>query len=248
MSLLYQVDSSVIETMFSDMSKTAQITNGGGVAAWAGPNGSITTDALQSTAGNRPTYRSNYSSSGYPAIEFDGANDCLSVAHSSGWNVSILDVFLVLTPSSSAGDRGILTKFSNNAWSDAWGIVFSASRFYAGAPAYTSITATPTSGSRMLIHVHFENAKNCGQFGVHYGGSATGSGPANNSAAVNIGRADPSGYFFVGGMNEIRVYAGGETEQSIVDVKQAMRSKWGLPSVAVGSSRPSSTFLSQVIG
>ena len=115
MSLLYQLDTSVIGTMFSDTGKTTQITNGGTCAAWTAPNGLITTDAVQSTSANRPTYRSNYSSSGYSGLEFDDSNDQMSIAHSSGWNLTIIDMFIVLTSTSLAVGtyKGIVTKFGD---------------------------------------------------------------------------------------------------------------------------------------
>jgi len=249
MSLLWTLDSSLPATLFADTSKTVAITDGTGVAAAVPAGGSITTDALQSTSGSRPTYRANYSSSGYAALEFDGSADHLSIAHSSDWNVSILDVFAVVTLTSSSGSRGVISKWSNTSWNDAWGIAVDGGSFRIGAPSYTNAAAKYTGSTRMLLHVHFENAGNGGQFGLYYGGGTTGSGPANNSAPVFIGRADPSGAFYMAGaINEICFFGGGETDQVIVDTKQMLRSKWGLASVATSSARPSHPMYQQVIG
>ena len=239
MTLAYQLDASSIATLFSDTGKTTQVSDGGTVAVWTAPNGSITTDALQSTSGNRPTYRSNYGSSGYAAVEFDGSNDHLSVAHSSAWNVSIIDLFLVLTSTSLASGtyRGIVGKWSNGSWNDGWGVAYALGVLSLGAPHYTNVACKATINNRLLLHCHFENGCNgCIEGGI-YGGSTAGAGPANNSTSVFVGRADPSGaYYFAGAMNELRVYAGGETDATILNVKNDLRRKWGLAAISGGGS------------
>ena len=246
MALLWSLDSLLSATLFADTAKTTPITDGTGVAASVS-SGSITTDALQSTAGSRPTYRANYSSSGYPGLQFDGSSSCLSVAHSSGWNVSILDIFAIVTLTNSSSAQGIITKWTNSAWNDAWGVAMNASLFACGSPAYSNFGAKITLNQRMLIHCHLQSSNNCGEFGPCYGGSTTGTGPANNSAAVTIGKADATtaAYFLYGAIHELRVYGGGETDQAIVTVKNTLRAKWGLASVI---SRPSHPMYQQVIG
>ena len=249
MSLLYQLDASVVGTMFSDTGKTTQITDGGAVAAWTAPNGSVTTDCLQSTLANRPLYRANYSSSGYAAVEFDGSNDAMSVAHSAAWNVSILDVLMVITSTSLATGtyRGIIGKWTNSSWNDGWGLTYSLGNFSIGAPTYTNVVCKAVINSRILIHCHFESGCNGCDNGNVYGGGTAGTGPQNNSGSVLIGRADSSGaYHFQGALNELRVYSGGETDATLVSVKNALRAKWGLNSVASG--KPQIPFMQQVIG
>ncbi len=237
MPLLYQLDSNVIGTMFSDTGKTTQITDGGAVAAWTAPNGSVTTDCLQSTLANRPLYRANYSSSGYPAVEFDGSNDAMSIVHSAAWNVSIIDVFLVLTSTSLASGtyRGIVGKWTTNGWNDGWGISYSLGNFSIGAPAYSNVVCKAQINSRILIHCHFENGCNGCEQGNVYGGGLTGTGPQNNSGPVLLGRGDSyDAFHYKGAINEMRVYSGGESDATIVAVKNALRSKWGLSAVASG--------------
>lgn len=247
MTLLYQIDASVAGSLFADTAKTTPITNGTGVAAAAPVAGSITTDALQATSGSRPTYRANYSSSGYPALEYDGSSDYLAVAHSAAWNVSVLDIFAVVTITNSASAQGIITKWTNSGWSDAWGVAMNNGAFACGSPAYTSFSAKITTNQRMLIHCHLQASNNCGEFGPVYGGSTSGAGPSNNSASVMIGRADntTSGYWIYGAIHEVRVYGGGETDQTIVDVKNNLRSKWGLAHVTARTAHP---MFQQVIG
>ena len=235
MSLLWTLDSSLPATLFADTSKTVAITDGTGAAAVVSAGGTISTDALQSTSGSRPTYRANYSGSGYPALEFDGTADHLAIAHSADWNLSVIDVFAVLTLTGALAYRGIVAKWSSTAWNDGWGLGTNGTSFVAGAPSFAAYTAAYTGGARILIHTHFHAAESGGQFGDHYGGSAAGAGPQNNSASVLIGRADPSGAFYMSGaINEICLFGGGETSQVIIDTKQSLRAKWGLASVAAG--------------
>lgn len=246
MALLYQLDAAAIATLFSDTAKTTQMANGGSVAAWTAPNGSITTDAVQSTSASRPTYRSNYASSGYAAVEFDGTDDAMSVAHSVAWNNSIVDMFLVLTSTSLASGtyRGLVGKWTNGSWNDGWGAAYALGNFSSGAPTYSNTICKGLVNSRILIHCHFESGCNGCEQGPVYGGGLNGTGPASNTASVFIGRADAIGaYHFQGAINEIRIYGGGETDATIINVKNALRAKWGLNSIVSGGSRPLSRLL-----
>ena len=237
MALLHQLDTSVIGTMFSDTGKTTQITDGTVAAAWAAPNGSVTTDALQSTLANRPTYRANYSSSGYPGLEFDGSNDQMSIAHSSGWNSTVVDVFIVLTSTSNggAGYKGIYNKWLDGNWGTGWGAVYAIGILNYGAPAYNNVESFAVINQRMLMHLHFESGKNgCEQGGSIYSGGRMGAGPTNTTSDVIIGGAPGATYPFAGAMHEIRVYTGGETDQTVQTVKNTLRAKWGLAAVATG--------------
>ena len=235
MSLLWTLNSSLPGTLWADTGKTVAITDGTGVAAVVPAAGSITTDAQQATSGSRPTYRANYSSSGYPALEFDGTADHLAISHSSNWNVSILDVFAVVTLN-SLGFRGIIGKWTNSSWNDGWGVCTDTVGFVFGAPTYTNGSARYTAATRILIYAHFQSVWNWGRFGDYYGGGVIGAGPANNTASVHIGRADPSGaYFLSGAMNELRVYGGGETDAALTAIRTEMLAAWGLtPDVAGG--------------
>lgn len=252
MSLLHQLDTSVIGTMFSDTGKTTQITNGGTVAAWAAPNGSITTDAVQSTSASRPTYRSNYGSSGYPGLEFDGSNDQMSIAHSSGWNASIIDVFIVLTSTNNGAPgsfRGIHSKFGNDLWTTGWGAVYATGWLSFGAAAYNNEEVFARINQRILMHLHYEAAKNgCDQGDSIYAGSRMGSGPTNTTANVLIGGAPGGTYPFAGAMHEIAVYTGGETDQDVLTIKNTLRAKWGLASISGGTAKPQHPMYQQVIG
>lgn len=246
MSLLWTLDSSDPSKLFADTAKTTPITDGGGVAAVVPAGGTITTDALQSTSGSRPTYRANYSGSGYPAIEFDGTADNLAIAHSSDWNVSVLDLLVVLTATSSTGARGVINKFATVGWNDAWGLAVESGRFYCGSPGYSTVSGPYIGGTRILIYCHFENGKNGAQFGPVYAGTNTGTGPQNTTASVRIGRGDPTGaFYFAGAINEIKIFGGGMTEQEVMDSKNTIRAKWGLAHI---TSRPSHPMKSQVIG
>lgn len=234
MALLYQLDASVIGTMFSNTGKTTQITDGGGVAAWAAPNGSVTTDALQSTSGNRATYRANYSSSGYPAVEFDGTNDQFSVAHSASWNVSIIDLFVVLNSTNNATltpfYRGIVTKFGTSAWSTGWGCLYALGWLNIGAPDFLNHIGKAVINQRILCHFHFENrASGCDQGQCYIGSNnSAATGPGNTSADVLIGGAISGAYNLAGAIHEILVYTGGETDAVILGKKNDLRVKWGL--------------------
>lgn len=250
MSLLWTLDASDSTKLFADTSKTTPITDGTGVAAVVTAGGLISTDALQSTSGNRPTYRANYSSSGYPALEFDGTNDLLSIAHSSGWNASVIDLFAVLTSTSNATGtyKGIFGKFGDGSWGTGWGATYTLGYLSFGSPQYTACEGTAILNSRIMCHFHFEALKNGCDQGGRYIGSRFGTGPSDTTADVMIGGAPGGIYPFAGAINEICFFGGGETDADILTTKNSLRSKWGLASVSTGTSRPSHPMYQQVIG
>tara|TARA_R110000868_G_scaffold189551_1_gene432576 strand:+ start:362 stop:1153 length:792 start_codon:yes stop_codon:yes gene_type:complete len=244
MALVYQLDASVAGSLWADDAKTTAATDGGVVAVWS-PNasGSVTTDAIQTTNTKRPLYRSNYSSSGYAAIEFDGSNDLLTVAHSTSFNSSVYDMFLVWTPVAiGSGDTMIFGKITNSGWNDGVSMCHSGALVYAGAPNYSdiSITSVLSNGLKTMAAVKLKAADRS-YLAVRSDNiifptrSTLATAPATTSTAVlNIGGPGTAGggNFTNSAIHELRIYTGEETLSTRLSVYAELAKKWGLTTLS----------------
>jgi hypothetical protein len=261
MGLVYRLDASDLTTMFSDAGKTTQVTDGAAVYYWAPKSGSaVTTDAVQATLSNRPIYRTDYVSTGLPGVEFDGSNDLMTIAHSTGWNTtSIVEVFaaVYLDVTSAGVFRPIITKASTGSWNDTFTLSQSNGSIMFGSPTYNQMMIGERTGAWMLIygrsgtstpvHLRYSKAASSEFTPIMVSGSSTT--PTTNSSNVQIGFG-PGGNYLNGAIGELRVYTGGETVATIESAFYDMSVRWGLmgSQSSGGTSRPSSPFLSQVIG
>lgn len=88
--LLLHADASAPSSLFTDAACTSLASDASEVKGCTQQSDATITTPFTGT--NGPTYRANYASSGYPALEFDGVNDRLGV---SGVGLTISD-FMVL--------------------------------------------------------------------------------------------------------------------------------------------------------
>lgn len=88
--LLLHYDVSDASKLFTDTGGTSAAVNGNEVKCVKASSDAAGTGSI--TGANGPTYRSNYASSGYPALEFDGVNDRLGI---TGAGLTVSD-FMVL--------------------------------------------------------------------------------------------------------------------------------------------------------
>lgn len=240
MGLVYRLDASDTATMWSDTGKTTQITDGTAVATWAPKAGAVTTDAVQSTLANRPTYRASYLSSGYAAVEFDGSNDFMTIAHSSGWDsTTAYEIVAVVHLPVSAGAstfRVILQKTNTTGWTNGLHFVHHNNTISGGSPSYQQNSMPEIIGERLLVYLRSSTtAGGQGNLGrttwpftwtrANASGNTT---PTTNTEAVRLGSGFSSGFHFNGVIHELRVYSGGETAQDITAVWADMASRWGI--------------------
>lgn len=259
MPLIYQLDALAASSLWADDAKTTPASDGGVVAVWS-PNSfsSVTTDAIQTSNTKRPLYRSNYSSSGYPAIEFDGSNDELQCAHSASFSASVYDVFLVVTPVAvGGGDKLILAKFTNSSWNDGVNINHAGSLIRAGAPDYAQVTASDAlvNGVKSLIAVKlkvsdrtlFSVRSDNLVIPVRSTSAAAVSTPS--TAALCFGGSTPAGgYYSNMAWHEVRIYTGELSLSDRLSVFATLADKWGLTTLSGGTARPSHPMYQQVIG
>lgn len=267
MGLVYQLDAMEPSSLWEDDAKTIAATNGGVVAAWS-PNASsaVTTDAIQTSNTRRPLYRSDYSGSGYPAIEFDGVNSELQCAHSVLFSASVYDFFMVLTPISlGVSEKFIFGKITNVNWNDGFTISHQGNSLCAGAPAYNEILlgAAIAAGTKILIAVRLcvgDRSIVSYRNDASLYGKYTASGGAVSSASTSalcFGGSTPGGGFYANfALHEVRIYTGGEslTDRSVI--AHALADKWGsasptdfgLPGTASSPAKPSHPMYQQVIG
>lgn len=240
MSLLYRLDASDITTMWADDSKTTQITNGTAVAVWSPKAGSISTDAVQATPANRPTYRANYASTGYPGVEFDGSNDTMTVAHSTAWNsTSIYEIAAVVyldTNAPQSSYRGIFGKVSSGSWNDGFMLSNFSGSIAFGSPQYGQMSIAARTGAWLLVYgragtsapVTFQVSREGASAFAPVSVTGSTTTPQTNSTAVSIGFGPSDPGRLDGAIGEVRVWSGGETAADINTALYDMAVRWGL--------------------
>lgn len=257
MALLYRLDAGTIGTLWSDTGKTTQVADGGTVAVWSPAAGSITTDAIQSTAGSRPTYRANYASSGKPAVEF--SSRFMTIAHSAAWNITTaFDIVWVCNAASvSTGVfRLLLHKFVSGAWNDGLGISQSLGTFQAGSPSYNNCTLPDVAGEITLMHFRIGSSARAWRIANNpywkpHTAVAASTTPVTNSANLTLGQQGGGSFAWLGGLHELAIFGGGETEATITTELNAMISKWGVSTgyaASGGTAKPQHPMYQQVIG
>lgn len=247
MPLIYQLDALAASSLWADDAKTTPASDGGVVAVWS-PNSfsSVTTDALQTSNTKRPLYRSNYVSSGYPAIEFDGSNDELQCAHSASFSASVYDVFFVTTPVAiRSGDKIIFAKVTTGSWNDGLSFNHSSDILRAGAPAYNDLSVSNglANGVRTLIAVKLK-ANDRTLFSVRSDNlvipvrsiSATAASTASTTALYLGGHSPTGGYYSAFAWHELRIYTGELSLNDRLSVFETLAAKWGFTAGSGGGT------------
>lgn len=258
MTLIHAVDASDAASMFSDTGKTTPIVNAATVAAMVPVSGSLVAiDCLQSTANKRPLYHSNYSSSGYPGLQFDGSNDELTVVHDAGFVSTSYDFFAVVTMVSITGQKLIAAKLTNSSWNDGLSLVCNAGTLEGGAPSYSRFNQAGVwvAGTRTVIWGRSATSNTLVYIGKP-GDVQIFDRPRSGSAAscastvsYSIGSGSGGGSYFASFvLHELQIRIATESVGAAITRARALENKWGVNTYSSGSSRPSSPFLSQVIG
>lgn len=258
MTLIHAVDVSDANSMFSDTSKTTPIVNAATVAAMVPVSGSLVAiDCLQSTANKRPLYHSNYSSSGYPGLQFDGTNDELTVVHDAGFVATSYDFFAVVTMVSITGQKIIAAKLTNSSWNDGISLGCNAGTLEGGAPSYARFNQSGVwvAGTRTLVWgrsklnntmIYIAKAGDIQIFDRPRTGAVAS---CASTVAYSIGSGSGGGSFFASFvLHELQIRVSTESVGEAITRARALENKWGINAYSSGSSRPSSPFLSQVIG
>jgi len=151
----------VPSNIFTDTAGTTLATNGDAVAAWGPTSYSLTSGlATQTTAGSRPIYRSNYASSGYPAIEFDGSNDGLLIPHVSAWNSTGVTAFCVCSADTISNWRWAWLRSPNQSWTgQGLGVQATNLSMFMGS-AWSSAGAAFSINTKAIIWGQFGSSRN----------------------------------------------------------------------------------------
>lgn len=157
MSLLYKLDARQLGSLWANDAKTVQATDGSVVAVWSPLSGStITTDLVQTSNTLRPLYRANYNSSGYPGVEFDGANDAMVCAYSSAWAVTSVTCLAVITCRNIVNQEYFLGR-SSSSWTNGWQIANYIGSFHGGGSAYNAAGSIPNRTGMQLFVLRVSN-------------------------------------------------------------------------------------------
>lgn len=231
MTLIYKLDASALASIWADDGKTVQASDGSVVAAWTS-SGSLTTDAVQATNGNRPLYRSNYASSGYAGVEFDGvSSDELTVAHDASLNASVYDIWFVITPLRLTGAfQGVFVKSTTSAWNDGISCSINASTIYAG-DANFMVLSRELALTKTLVQIKLKNGDRRLYANLVPNVVATAAAVPTSTSTMRIGNG-LGGFPFQGVLHELRIYTGEETLDTQISVTAELARKWGLSTLS----------------
>lgn len=209
------------------------------------PDAALTTPFTSAT--NGPTYRANYSSTGYPALQFDGTNDFLAMSD-AGLVAQRHIVLAVITWISGAGTLW----YRGNSFSHLTRLYYNSQssvipQTVGGSGGYFGGTFTPGAGALAAKHASVVSMS-IGQVAVdamNLAGAANNTGPISASLATQfvLGAADAAGtksQFLTFALHEI-VYCGASTNWGdAIRAAARLRYKWGItdpsadPVVAAG--------------
>ena len=226
--LLLHYDASDSSKLFTDTGGTSAASDGNEVKCIkASSDASITTAA---TGTNGPTYRANYSSSGYPALEFDGVNDRLGV---SGVGLTIADFMVVCCFTRISGTASTVWYRGNNianvirqlyTGDTGHQIQYGIASSYAGPTITTSVTGRNVWASALRTGQTELNVLGLcnGLRSTPYGGTL--------ADAFYIGAGESSGILQPANMafNEILVIGSTCEWGQVIRAAKIMRNKWGI--------------------
>lgn len=206
------------------------------------------------TNANGPIYRSNYSSTGYAALEFDGVNDAL-VNTSTGLTSTRFFTLSVITPISTQGtiwNRGsTVANMARTYWNGS-----------AGSYLFQSLGGTNDFGTNFTLatgKICIATVLGSDQSQIDSLGFSGGRQNHVLSSSIaehfNVGVSNFSGFTQFGNFafHEMLLIGADCEWGQVLRGAKILRNKWGITDPngtpqAGGTSRPSSPFLSQVIG
>lgn len=244
-------------TIYEDTGGTDAVEDGDAVASWRSTaNGSLSLLANQSTLANRPLYRANYASSGFPAIEFDGSNDGLLVPHSTALNITNQTIVIVAKADTLSAWRMLLSKVGNSSWTNGFHIAsYSSSAVNFFINTLQLATAQPGTANRVIFAIRYNGVS--GEMWINdsaIGASTFSATLTTNTSDGGIGFAGQSGggYYWDGAIQHILWCNGACSRTAMEYVVNALGDRWGIsitdpPSIG-GTSRPQHPMFQQVIG
>lgn len=251
--LLLHGDASDSSKLFTDTGGTSAASDGNEVKCLKQSSDASITTAFTGT--NGPTYRANYSSSGYPALEFDGVNDRLGV---SGAGLTVSDFMVLVCFTRISGSASTVWYRGNNIANIVRQLYSSDSGHqlqYGIASSYGGPTLSATITGRNV----WATAARTGQHELnclgHCGGGRNTPYGASIADAFYIGAGESSGILQPANMafNEILVIGSSCEWGQVIRAAKIMRNKWGvtdpnaLPQAA-SAAKPGHPMKSQVIG
>ena len=250
--LLLHYDASDAGSLFTDTAGTTAASNGNEVKCLKPQADAARQVNLANSTG--PTYRSNYASSGYAALEFDGTNDAL-VQATTGLTSTRFFVLAAFTPISSVGtiwNRGAtVANMCRLYWNGSASYIFQS----LGGTNDVNATVTLVSGKIVACSVIGSGQTQIDVLGPSYG-VQNHTISASIAQNFNLGVSNFSGFTQYGNFafHELLLIAGTCEWGQVLRGAKLLRNKWGItdpnatPQKAGGTARPTRPMVQQVIG
>lgn len=242
-------DFSAAGTKYQNTGKTVTVVDGDPVAVLVGTGyGSSTADAVRSTAdANRPVYRANFSSSGYPALQFDGTDDLMLISSTGAPSGTTLLRFLLMAvhPTSVTGARTIFSRASDIPSQ----VYFSGANFEVQNPTYTASNASAIGRTVVGLLIDGSGTKPTSVTVTGCGGAARKiSATSGGSGSFSFGGYVSGVNLFAGGIHQL-IYGTLPAATSLIEFTQilnALSQDWGMGDVPLSTGTAGFTGLSGV--
>jgi len=235
--LLMRYDASDASKLFTDTAGTIAATNGSEVKCWK-----PTADAVLNvnlTNANGPQFQTNYASSGYAALVFDGVNDAMlntTTGLSTGQRAFVLAVFTWIGAAGTLWCRG-----NGSAWLRGF-CSTTGDQQQDSVVGLNSSSGLPT-GRRVAAFVAGANQSQVDSLGFS-GGSRANQVPATTSAAFTVGALNTGSLSQFGNfaVNEIVVVGAACEWGQVLRGATLLRSKWGITDPNAVPQQPATGF------
>jgi len=237
---------------YQDQAKTTAANDGDPVGVWSPTGqGSLSLDMIRLSADSRrPTYRANYDSSGYPALEFNGTSHGMNLSITgypaylaTKWMLAAVDLNASGFNTILGQSTGIPSQFYHNG---------STLAFQAGI-SITAAAASALDGRFVIGFLSKPSGSGLSVISAHnqcIGGRKTAESSGTNSGNLFIGCHINTANFWSGCIHQIMFGSGNLTVMQFRNMQEQLAADWGISAdpLVSSSGKPSSPFLSQVIG
>jgi len=220
--ILLHYDASDATSLFTDTACTTAASDGNEVKGFT-PQADADL-AINLTGTNGPAYAANYSSTGYPALVFDGSNDALlnsSTGMATGQRAFVLIAETWIAGSGTGWNRG-----NGGDWQRGF---FSTTSCGMQDSVVGLISFATPAGRRVTSHVAGANQSQTDCLGV-CGGTRSNQTPAGLSGAFTLGALNTGALSQFGNfaLHEVMVIGEDCEWGQVLRAAKIMRDKWGI--------------------
>jgi hypothetical protein len=228
--ILLHYDASDAGSMFTDTSASTPVTDGDPVRAWSQQaTASLSGNLIEAT--NPPTYREDYSDTGYPGIEFDGVADILDKASDGNVSDGVFVLIAVDRPATAGTRRwfGVGESSADAFLGGSASAVGNSIQVRLSNSNVILVTYSKARGREVIAYSFLSGHLQATEIGAGSSGTAgvnTYSGTYTNR--LHLGSQFGTTQFVDGAIHEILIASHLAEWGQVVRCAKIMREKWGI--------------------